>query len=245
MVFDDDITPPSNPNKHEINTHHVYGGPGRDQFYFDDVDNVTTSGVRLAGRFGDFDPSSDPIYVDGQEVDLYKLPSNVRVVSFQGQQWMLINDNILYGLDGARLVQGTTTDEEEGHFVDFPTAWLNGIPASADVNFVDPVNFVPLGQYENLGLATQFIGSQTYVGTNSSEHIFSNKDIGHTSQSINAEGGDDIVDAGHGNDTVYGGDGKDIIAGGLGKDSLYGDLENDVLYWGLIMTRSMVAAAQI
>ena len=44
--------------------------------------------------------------------------------------------------------------------------------------------------------------------------------------------GDDFIDGRAGSDTLYGGAGNDVLMGGLGNDTLYGGDGNDVLYGG-------------
>ncbi|MDC7712061.1 type I secretion C-terminal target domain-containing protein, partial [Vogesella indigofera] len=44
--------------------------------------------------------------------------------------------------------------------------------------------------------------------------------------------GDDFIDGRAGSDTLYGGAGNDVLMGGLGSDTLYGGDGNDVLYGG-------------
>lgn len=220
------------PGKHEeVNGHHAFGDIGDDQFRFEDIDNVTNSGIRMVGRIEDFNYSRDKTFVDGEEVDLKDPPSNVRIVQYQAQQWILINDNILYALEGARLESGSATGEEK-HFIEWPSAWLNGVPSSADVNYIDPVNFVPDEAGIGGTVPIVYTGAQTFGGSNGAEHIFSDKSSGETSQIIRGRGGDDIIDANQGDDTVYGGSGNDRIAGGLDKDLLLGGSGDDTLWGG-------------
>ena len=106
LGFANQITPG---NQEEVNGHHAFGDIGDDEFRFENVDSVTNNGVRMVGRIEDFNYARDKILVDAEEVDLKDPPSNVRIVQYQGQQWILINHNILYALEGARLEDGSTT----------------------------------------------------------------------------------------------------------------------------------------
>lgn len=227
MSFDSAMFVPSAQN--EVNAHHVYGSHGKDSFHFDSTQNVTAAGARVVGRIDDFDASQDRIYVDGRALDLNNLPDNVRLVAHQDQQWLLINGNILYGLEGARR-DGPDPADEERHFIDWPTAWLNGVPSSADVPWVDPVNFVPVSHY--VDGANQMINTQQNPnGTRWADHIYAEKNPGQTDQLIRGNGGDDVIDAAQGHDTVYGGSGDDRIAGGTDNDLVMAGSGND-LVWG-------------
>jgi hypothetical protein len=90
------------------------------------VARVGTTDAPMVSRIEDFDPSQDSIWVDDEEIDLNALPSDMRIVEYHGQQWLVINDNIIIGLEGARMTapEGVPTmmgDTEEMHFHMFPT----------------------------------------------------------------------------------------------------------------------------
>ncbi|MBJ3764351.1 hypothetical protein ILP92_16540 [Maribius pontilimi] len=216
--------------------HHVFGGSGADTFEFRDLDEAEN---KVIGRIDDFDASRDTISIDGQVVDLTDPPANVRIVGYQGQQWILIDDKILYALEGARL---ETEEEEEVHFIHWPEEWKNGVPASADEIWIDQVNFVPFAIYSDR------IDTMNHVtctgldirGSAEADYFYSNKS-GGSSEVINGYAGDDVIHASTGHDTVFGGKGNDAIAGGLdddrlfgndGDDSLWGGSENDLLNGG-------------
>ena len=79
--------------------HHVFGGHGKDKFVFS---GVAANDQRIIGRIDDFDPSRDTIWIDDQQINFQDLPDNVRIVAYKGQQWILINERVLYALEGAR-----------------------------------------------------------------------------------------------------------------------------------------------
>jgi Ca2+-binding RTX toxin-like protein len=102
---------------------HVDGGAGADEFRFVDVG---TTDAPIVSRIEDFDPSQDSIWVDDEELDLNALPSDMRIIEYHGQQWLVINENIIIGLEGARMTapEGVPTmmgSPEEMHFHMFPT----------------------------------------------------------------------------------------------------------------------------
>ncbi|MEP3054581.1 hypothetical protein [Ascidiaceihabitans sp.] len=229
LRFDNNLYVPARQN--EVNAHHVYGCCGRDTFRFENTSNVTQSNARVVGRIDDFDPSQDRIVVDGRTVDLANLPNNVRIVAHQDQQWILINGNILYALEGARRDDGPDADSEERHFIDWPSAWLNGVPSSADVPWVDPMNFVPASAYIP-GARLIYGPQQNPKGSNGADHIFAEKNPGRTDQLIKGNGGDDVIDAVQGHDTIYGGDGHDRIAGGTDRDLVFAGSGNDIVWGG-------------
>lgn len=206
-----------NSSSNRYSGHHVYGGTGADVFNFQTDSN---SPERIVGRIDDFDASRDEIQLNGQTIDLSNPPSNVRIVALHGQQWILIDDHILYALEGARLLENSpqtaSSGLEEKHFIEWPSEWINGVPPSADVNFIDQQNFVP-----NINPDTvNYIAGDGGPGQEDN------------SETITGTSGADVIDANKGNDTVYGGNGNDKIAGGLDNDTLYGGNGNDYLFGG-------------
>ena len=206
---------------------HVYGDSGSDIFDF-----VNTDGAlgKTIGRIDDFDPSRDKIRIDGTDVTLDDLPSNARVISHQGQQWLLINDRVLYTLDGARL---QADGDEELHFIWWPTEWENGVPASADVSYVDPVNFVPYALYEQTEPTLNAVKriSPQYLGTDGAYFMYGRKTT-NSSEQIHGKAGNDVINGVSGHDTIHGGAGRDLIAGGLDNDDLYGGRGADQMWGG-------------
>ena len=134
--------------------HHVRTGGGHDVINFrslPEVENV------VVGRIEDFDYSRDEVRINGITLDLRNLPSNVRIVEWNGdhndsgaapQQWLLIDTGpgyIFYSLEGARVDMngdgGSNEGRQETHFADgFPN-----LSTLSSVDFVDPQNFVPEG----------------------------------------------------------------------------------------------------
>lgn len=228
LGFSADISVPT--LREQVNGHHVYGHYGADTFAFTNTANVARNDARFVGRIDDFDPSHDTILVNGRRVDVESPFNGVRIVAHLEQQWLLIGDNILYALEGARR-SGRDPLDEERHFVDWPAAWLNGVPKSADVPWVDPMNFIPKRHYDKD--AELIYGSNKIMnGTDGDDHIFAEKRRGVTDQEIRGGAGNDLIDATQGNDTVYGDAGHDKIAGGLDEDLIYGGTGNDTLWGG-------------
>lgn len=214
---------------------HVFGGHGSDRFVFS---GVKSNEQKIIGRIDDFDYYRDSIWIDDEQIDFRHLPNNVRIVEHNGQQFILINEIILYALEGARHRSETVNGDgrnsegsEENHFIDWPKEWENGVPRSADVAYHDPVNFVPkqyvadYGQYVNL----RDTMGQELTGTNGNDRIEGSSDL---SQLIFANDGDDFVWSNRGNDTVYGGAGDDYLDGYHGHDDLWGGLGNDAIDGG-------------
>lgn len=246
--------------------HHGFGDSGRDRFVFI---GVRDSNQRIVGRIDDFDLSQDEIWIEDEKLDLHAPPSNVRVVAHNGQQWLLINERILYALEGARHGSATVDaggrnadSNEEDHFIDWPTAWAAGVPVTATVRYVDPVNFVP-EKYYKIVHVTQHYHHTTHVdgpvifGTNKADWIEgeqNNNDIiragggddyiwanrgddtifgGGGNDTIDGYMGHDVINGGHGNDIINGGKGHDLIYGGPGDDTIAGGSDNDTVYGGL------------
>ena len=102
---------------------HVYGRDGADEFRFLDVENAHAP---IVSRINDFDPKQDSLWVDDVKIDLSDLPDDMQIVSYLNQKWLLIEDKILIGLEGAKPMAdpGIPTmggSMEEKHFHEFPT----------------------------------------------------------------------------------------------------------------------------
>ena len=224
--------------------HHIRSGFGNDVFNFVDLENVTRT---VVGRFEDFDPRQDKIQINGVDLDFDNLPSNVRIVSYNGdhndpgstpQQWLLISTsgggNIFYALEGARFDVngdgGANEGNQEAHFIgtipDFSTL--------QDVQYQNPFNFVPSGYTPDGGQIIHDVGTTT--GNNIGDYVpadLSTPINGTELGDLIASGlNNDIVNASGGNDRVWGGDGNDTIRGGTGNDTLYGNGGSDNLSGG-------------
>jgi len=211
--------------------HHVYGGQGADRFEFI---NAHLSDHPSLGRIDDFDMSRDSIWVDGEEIDLRAPPTGVRVVSYLGQQWLVIDNRVIYALEGAR--QGG----EEQHFSPLPREGIAALPIIA---YQDTRNFVPADHVDEASLnIMQRPGSVfAFDGTAQDDWIYDYQVTGRdgsgavtnfADSEINAGAGNDVVDAGKGNDTGWGAEGDDAIAGGADQDVLDGGAGNDRRYGG-------------
>lgn len=228
--------------------HHVRGGEGFDTFSFVDTNQVSAT---IVGRIEDFDITHDKILIEGQELDFNNLPSNVRIVEYNGeyhdtdavkQQWLLIETSaggtIFYALEGAR-VDMTTTDAQEGHFLlhepDFDSL--------VDVQFQDAENYIPAGfepwggaRIEDVDVVRADV-LEVIHGTNGGDLISGglNDDrimasFGH--DRIWTGSGDDFAHGGVGNDTLSGGSGDDTLRAGSGADSVSGGDGNDFIVGG-------------
>ncbi len=215
--------------------HHVFGGEGSDRFVFT---NLGPSTQQIIGRIDDFDPSRDSIWLDDQELNLQNLPDNVRIVAYNGQKWLLIDERALYALEGARhksptiAADGRNADaDEEDHFIDWPVIWSHGVPASATARYVDPVNFVPKRYFSDLDIDAGMIvaSSQEVHGTSSHDSIMGGQNIANL---IHAGGGHDYVWGNRGDDTIYGGHGNDTLLGDLGHDRIFGGSGKDIIEGG-------------
>lgn len=108
--------------------HHIFMSEGMDSVVFKIDDSQGTG--RIVGRIDDLDISRDKIFIerDGvrEEVDLMDPPDSVRIVMHKGQQYILIDDHVLYALEGARIRSSEVHPDdwmdngEEVHFISWP-----------------------------------------------------------------------------------------------------------------------------
>lgn len=204
--------------------HHGRSGGGNDTINFMDFDQVQST---VVGRLEDFDYSRDEIRLNGTLLDLNNLPSNVRIVEYNGdhndagtqpQQWLLIDTgqgHIFYALEGARIDMdgngAANGGEQERHFI------YNAPDFSSlqDVDYIDPQNIVPDGYSPNNGgiIINDVDGTRADVLA-----------------TIQGSGGGDLIAGGLNNDSIRGGNGHDRIWGGSGNDTVNGDANNDTIY---------------
>lgn len=212
--------------------HHVFGNDGADRFEFV---GIAASDQRILGRIDDFDYSRDSIWLDGVRLNLLAPPDNVRIVEYRGQQWLLIDERILYGLEGARHhsmtvpADGKNADEmQEDHFVDWPEEWAAGVPQSATVSYANPVNFVPQQYFADAPayLNRIVVSDVSASGTLGADSILGGQNVNNE---INGQDGHDYIWSNRGDDTVRGGGGDDTVDGFLGNDVLYGGNGNDII----------------
>ncbi len=228
-------------------SHHVYGYGGGDLYSFTQFDMLHD---RTTGRLDTFDPTQDVIQVNGTTLDLNVLNAaddllldigNVTgsVIEHHGQQWLRMQVGsekaALFALEGVRTIDGT----DEQHFESELT--LDGILSKPAVEYVNPFNFVPAGDYAGWALQRHSPSqAPTVLGTSEGDFIFGPKSGG--SQVVHGLGGNDVLQGASGQDTIYGGQGNDAVAGGVdddvlygeeGADTLYGGSANDILYGGL------------
>lgn len=210
---------------------HVWGEQGNDKFIFTNVEGSTE---RIVGRIDDFDSSRDEIWIDDQKIDLFNPPPNVRIVQYQDQPWILINDRILYALEGARFVpEGSVPGrDDEVHFIDWPAEWADGVPASADIDYTDNVAqfpahmlAVPEGSFNRVNGSWD---RDEMVGTAGNDWLWG----ADKSDLIRGNDGNDLIDGREGHDVIFGGAGNDSISGGLDRDLISGGEGNDVIFGG-------------
>jgi len=232
-----------------INGHHVYGGSGADEFRFENISDVIAADVRVVGRIDDLDVSRDTIWIDNNLIDLHNLPQTVRlddgtevevrIVEYEipnpsgdealsAQQFLLIGDNIMYAIEGARSDPSSPSGEER-HFFD----WTVEPDDLETVEFRDQVNYVPADAYDTDDIDRVYdVGRVALSCSEGNDIVYFNKLGSGSGNKIYAAGGDDVVNAGQGNDTVNAGAGDDLVAGGLDNDLLLGRAGDDTLWGG-------------
>ncbi len=240
--------------------YHVFGGEGADRFVFTGHDS--RNGI-LFSRIEDFDASRDAIIIGGVQLDLNNLPSRIngirvdmRIVEYaNGQQFLLIDDNVVIALEGARRASEFSAyganAGEEAHFwsnleVDVDGDGRRDFPElifeQRAVSFVDQKNFVPWWAYsmthaslttidKTIGIGTKPGASVTLLGSANDDYI-SAFSATNSADVIFGGAGRDVIDADSGQDIVSGGSGADLIAGGLDRDTLNGDDGHDRIWGG-------------
>jgi hypothetical protein len=241
-------------------SHHAYGGPGRDTFQ---IANIEQNHSPIIGRIDDFDPTLDRILIEGTEIDLTDLPKTitlpggkvvpVRVIEVEHpefdaedlgtQHFLAIGDDIFYALEGARDLQNGTSKltGEERHFLQ--KSALKTLRAAETEDYDNPKNFVPLDHYEHredeLNLNYNQSGADISADTGESKaaHMYGNKNnpdapSSDGEQVMRGSDGSDVIDGNSGNDTIFGGLGDDLIAGGIDNDVLNGDRGADMIWGG-------------
>ena len=227
--------------------HHVRTGSGNDTINFKNINEVSSV---IVGRIEDFDSQRDTLRIEGQAIDLNNLPTNVRIVEFNGahndagsqpQQWILITTpaggSIFYAFEGARVDMnnngGANSGAQESHFIS--RAQLPDFSKLKTVPYVDPQNVVPTGIAATNGITINDVDVNTsdvlerIVGTGRDDLIAA----GLNDDFVRGYQGNDQIWGGSGNDTVYGEDGDDILNGGTGSDKLFGGNGNDRIDGGL------------
>lgn len=238
MIFDfDNVTVPDG--------HHARAQDGRDTFNFTNIAEVKTT---VVGRFEDFDPTRDRIQIEGVTLNFAKLPSNVKVVSYNGdhndpgtdsQQWLLIDTGpgyLFYSLEGARVDMnndgGGNNGEHETHFIksrpNFSTL--------KEVTYTNPFNHVPAGYSPDGGKVIH----DGYI-TSTDTFCWGDRHVADVKAPVRGTSKGDLIAAGlnddtvlgdGGNDRIWGGDGHDEVRGDAGSDVLHGNFGNDRIFGG-------------
>ena len=225
--------------------HHARAGGGNDTFNFTNIHRVDSV---IVGRLEDFNIASDTIAINGTPINLYNPPSNVRIVEFNGnhndsnsapQQWILIDTgqgHIFYSLSGARVdMTGNgmaNSGNQEGHFIQ--SHQVPNFATLQDVNYIDPLDYVPEGLTPNGGIIIQDDDKNAadvlanIVGTGSGDLISG----GLNDDKIYSGSGHDTAWGGSGHDSLYGGNDNDVLHGSIGNDRTHGGNGNDKLYGG-------------
>ena len=113
--------------------------------------------------------------------------------------------------------------------------WSLLSPEEQDLWTFESVNgtFTPddSSQVPDLSVEPDVVGGvlPTFVTGTSGDDVIDGGDI---DEQIDAQAGNDVVNAGGGNDIVFGGDGNDTIDGGAGNDRVNGGDGNNVLFGG-------------
>lgn len=259
LIFDTEPWFDTSPNWRITHGHHARGDQdgendrGADIFNFVGISNIP-AGKTSVGRLEDFDPSYDQIWIEGVPLDLYNLPSNVRIVEHKGdhndpgalpQQWLLITNSnggqIFYALEGARIDMDPTEEggsgstqpdgskHEEAHFIKTLPADFSALK---DVAYIDPQNYVPAGMTADGGITINDDDNnrpdvtEPIQGSASGDLIAT----GLNDDLANGWGGNDKIWGGSGNDTLGGSVGNDTIWGGTGNDRILGGDDNDTLH---------------
>ena len=221
---------------------------GQDVFNFTGFNNLRTT---VSGRIEDFDYSRDDLQINGVSIDFDNLPSNVRIVEYNGdhndvgalpQQYILIdtgNGYIFYALEGARIdMNGDGAGgEQERHFLANPPDFSTLV----DVDFIDqrnvvPLDFMPSNPANFSGIIYNDLDS-TIADVQAEIVGSANADLiagGLNDDIIKGENGNDSIWGGSGHDYVYGGNGNDFVEGGTSNDTLLGQGGHDSLdgQWG-------------
>lgn len=209
---------------------HGWGGEGNNKFVFENLDKGSQ---KITGRLDDFDPSRDEIWLGNQKIDFQNLPANVRLIGYHDQPWIVIDDRILYALEGGRAMTNDPNDaSEEVHFINWPKDWANGIPRDLDISYDDFVSYFPADEMKQAESAYNHIRGNdkpnNLTGTDGADYLHGGDGFDTLSGGL----GDDVIDGGERNDLIYGGDGNDSLSGGLDQDVICGGDGNDVAYGG-------------
>lgn len=209
---------------------------GDDYRYSDIIDFIELDKVEswVIGRIEDFDPGRVELRIEGKTLDFDNLPSNVRIVEYNGahndpgsyaQQWLLIDTgqgHLFYSLEGVRVDMNgdglSNMGDQEAHF----DLRIPNLSQLKDVPYINQFNYVPRGLTPDGGLRINDKDERAEDVLLAIE--------GSASGDLIAGGlNDDTVNAGAGNDIVWGGSGHDSLNGNAGADDLKGGSGNDVL----------------
>lgn len=242
---------------------HIFTGSGSDQVYLNGL-NTLPANQTVSGRLDDFDPASDSLWIDGEQLDLsapHLLQNyDAEIILFKGQQYLrIVNDvggQFLYALEGARLLNqpDIDRDKEEMHFLTWRLDRFDVQQENWTVtDYENPMNFVPEALYSPPpASAPRVIGklneedindpveapSETLTGSSAGDYIEGKRgnDI------IRSYGGDDTIDAGDQFDAIWASDGNDIVNAGKGNDTVNGGSGNDMIAGGTDNDRLLGAA---
>lgn len=233
------------------------GTLSQDKFNFTNLNEVSSGGI-VVGRFEDFDPTHDSIFIGGtsaaHEVNLtqgsgYIAGNSWKVVQHNGghngsgnaepQYWLVITTSsgghVVYALESARVdgsAPSTSGGVQEPHFVDVTGA--TEIINSQAVSYQNPENYVPLGMTTTSGII--YNDNDTYEAdvTDFIKHggvMHTHDDNDDNDLTLNLSG-NDLIAGGVNNDTIKAHSGNDQVWGGSGDDTIKGGSGNDILFGG-------------
>ena len=242
------------------NGHHVRGDAkggsnrGNDVFNFMDLGQVHST---VVGRIEDFDASRDTIKIEGKVLDLHHLPSNVRIVEFNGahndpgadpQQWILINTkggHIFYALEGARVDMNGNGGANPASMPDMPSMHdMHTMHGDTSMHHMDTgtqeSHFISAADLPNFGTLTNvaFIDQKNYVPAGFKPQAGgvlindTDENAADVTRVIHGSTKGDAIAAGLNDDTVSSGDGNDLVWGGSGHDKIFAGSGNDTVWGG-------------
>lgn len=241
---------------------HIFTGSGSDTVALNGLDQVRAEQV-IAGRLDDFDPASDILLIDGEQVDL-TAPERLEgydaeIILYRGQQFLRVVNEVggqfIYNLEGARLQDDPAQDRdlEEVHFLT-PKLDRDNIRAEnwQVVDYENPINAVPEALYapppddaprirgslnEERMDDPEEAPAETIIGTHAGDVI----DGKSGDDRIRGLGGDDTIEGGTQFDAIWGSNGNDVINAGKGHDTVNGGEGNDLIAGGTDRDRLMGA----
>lgn len=136
------------------------------------------------------------------------------------------DNDFLYGQNGNDMLHGGSGDDLLEGGAGNDSMW--GGTGIDTVSFASATSAVTVNLFDGTatGQGTDiFNGIENILGSDYSDNFTGNSE----NNLIDADSGDDVINAGLGNDLIYGGDGIDTINGDAGADVIYGGEGADIL----------------